>query len=242
MAAVPKKAPVQPAAWKNRIIGSGEIDPTQLLANPNNAKLHPKRQQEATLAVLRQVGVVQDVIVNVHTNFVVDGHMRVLLAISDNQPTIPVKYVDITEEEEQLVLATFDPLGGLAAYDPEALARLVPGALEASNSPIVVQFFEEMIAKYPPKELPFALPANGANGAHAEADEDEDAEEPAADAALPPLSHVAMVQLFFTAATRDTFLEQVSALQGHWKLDNVTDVVARAVAEAFAAVPEKEVV
>lgn len=241
MAAVPKKAPVQPAAWKNRIIGAGEIDPTQLLANPNNAKLHPKRQQEATLAVLRQVGVVQDVIVNQNTQFVVDGHMRVLLAISDNQPTIPVKYVDLTEAEEQLILATFDPLGAWAAYDPEALARLVPGALEASNSPIVVQFFEELIAKNPPKQLPFALPTNGANGTEEESDYDDGADAIPADAGLPPLSHVAMVQLFFTAATRDTFLEQVSALQTHWGLPNVTEVVSRAVAEAFAAVPTEEV-
>ena len=54
--------------WRNRIIGVGEIDPEQILANPLNFRIHPKNQQDALLGVLDEVGWVQDVIVNARTN------------------------------------------------------------------------------------------------------------------------------------------------------------------------------
>lgn len=111
--------------WKNRIIGNGEEKPDQLLANPKNWRIHPKNQQEALKGVLSKVGWVQDVIVNKNTGFVVDGHLRVTLAMRDGQKTIPVKYVDLTEQEEALILATIDPLSAMASEDEDKLNILV---------------------------------------------------------------------------------------------------------------------
>ncbi len=111
--------------WKNRIVGYGEEQPEQLLANPRNFRIHPKPQQDALLGVMREVGVVDDVIVNQRTGFVVDGHLRVALAISEHQPSIPVKYVDLSEAEEALILATFDPISALAAADKSQLDALL---------------------------------------------------------------------------------------------------------------------
>jgi hypothetical protein len=34
-----------PATWRNRIVGSGEEPPDQLLANPANWRIHPGSQQ-----------------------------------------------------------------------------------------------------------------------------------------------------------------------------------------------------
>jgi DNA modification methylase len=113
------------AQWRNRIIGYGEESPGQLLANPRNFRVHPKAQQEALLGVMREVGVVDDVIINQQTGFVVDGHLRVALAISEKQPTVPVKYVDLTEAEESLILATFDPIAAMAATDKTQLDALL---------------------------------------------------------------------------------------------------------------------
>ena len=108
-----KTPPTRPAdAWRNRIVGSGEEAPDQLLANPANWRVHPKAQQEALAGVLDQVGWVQQVLVNRRTGHVVDGHLRVALALSSGAPTVPVLYVDLEPEEEALVLATLDPLGG----------------------------------------------------------------------------------------------------------------------------------
>ncbi len=112
-------------AWKNRIVGSGEEAPDQLLANPANWRLHPKAQQAALAGILGQVGWVQQVLVNHRTGHVVDGHLRVALAIKEGAPSVPVLYVDLDPEEEALVLASLDPLAAMAGTDDEKLRALL---------------------------------------------------------------------------------------------------------------------
>jgi len=113
--------------WKNRIIGYEEIDPTQLLANPRNWRIHPQQQQEALEGVLEEVGWVDDIIVNKRTGFVLDGHLRAALAISQEQKTVPIKYIDVSEDEEMVLLATFDPIAAMAATDKEKLDEVMQG-------------------------------------------------------------------------------------------------------------------
>ena len=113
--------------WRSRIVGEGDAAPEQLLANPQNWRLHPKPQQDALAGVLDQVGYVQRIVVNRRTGHIVDGHLRVELAISRREPTIPVLYVDLSEDEERLILAALDPLAAMAATDSDALASLLAG-------------------------------------------------------------------------------------------------------------------
>jgi DNA modification methylase len=118
------------AAWRNRIVGHGDEPPEQLLANPANWRVHPSEQQRALAGALSEVGWVAQILVNRTTGHVVDGHLRVELAISRGEPTVPVAYVELSEEEELLVLATLDPLAAMAAAEKDALeallARLTP--------------------------------------------------------------------------------------------------------------------
>lgn len=111
--------------WQNRIIGEGVEPADQLLANPFNFRIHPKNQQDAMTGVLNQVGWVQRVIVNRRTGHIVDGHLRVSLAISAGAQDVPVIYVDLSEEEEALVLATLDPISAMAATDADKLRELM---------------------------------------------------------------------------------------------------------------------
>jgi hypothetical protein len=129
-------------SWQNRIVGSGEEAPDQLMANPKNWRIHPITQQEAVGNVLDQVGWVQQVIVNKVTGHLVDGHLRVALAISREEPSIPVTYVELSEQEEALVLATLDPLAGLAATDGEKLAELL-GEADADGEALA-SFMEDL--------------------------------------------------------------------------------------------------
>lgn len=119
------KKKTQSEPWRNRIVGYGEESPEDLLANPSNFRIHPKAQQDALRDVLNDVGIVDDVIVNRSTGFLVDGHLRVSLAMREGQPSIPVKYVDLSEHEESLILLTFDPLSAMAATDAEKLDELL---------------------------------------------------------------------------------------------------------------------
>jgi DNA modification methylase len=113
------------APWRSRIVSSGEEDPTQLVANPRNWRIHPVGQQDALGSVLDDVGWVQQVLVNRITGNVVDGHLRVELALSRGESSVPVLYVDLTEEEEALVLASLDPLASMAVVDEDQLRELL---------------------------------------------------------------------------------------------------------------------
>jgi ParB-like chromosome segregation protein Spo0J len=118
--------------WKNRIVGHSDRDPRELCANPLNYRVHPLAQAEGLRAVLDQVGLVQGVIVNRTTGRLIDGHLRVDAAIGNGEATIPVTEVELTEEEERLVLATFDPLGAMAGVDAELLDSLL-GEVASTN-------------------------------------------------------------------------------------------------------------
>lgn len=110
--------------WRDRIVGHGHEKPDQLLANPANWRTHPPDQWDQMERVLGRVGWVQRVIVNRRTGHMVDGHLRVRLALQHDEETVPVTYIDVSPAEEKLVLATFDPLGALASRDEEKLAEL----------------------------------------------------------------------------------------------------------------------
>ena len=111
--------------WRNRIVGYSEEEPDQLLANPFNWRIHPASQQNALSGVLKEVGLVQNVVANRTTGHLVDGHLRVMLAMRENQPVVPVTWVELSEEEEHLILASLDPLAAMATADAGALDALL---------------------------------------------------------------------------------------------------------------------
>lgn len=111
--------------WRNRIVGYGEEVPDQLMANPDNWRVHPQAQQAALKGVLDEVGWVQNVLVNRTTGHVIDGHLRIALALRHGAPTVPVTYVELSEAEEQEILATLDPLSAMAVADKEKLDQLL---------------------------------------------------------------------------------------------------------------------
>jgi hypothetical protein len=111
--------------WANRIVGHGEEAPDGILANPANWRLHPVAQHDALAGVLAKVGWVQNVIVNRRTGHLVDGHLRVRLAVREGVATIPVVYVDLAPDEEALILVTLDPLAAMATADEAKLSELL---------------------------------------------------------------------------------------------------------------------
>lgn len=139
--------------WQNRIVAYTEIAPNILLPNAKNWRLHPDEQEQALQAILSEIGIVQNVIVNARTSkyrnedgqevipsedddllpyvdmefleaHLVDGHLRTGLAIKNNQPVVPVTLVDLTLEEEDAILATYDPVTEMAKVDAERLRDL----------------------------------------------------------------------------------------------------------------------
>ena len=133
------------AAWVNRIISYGEEAPEQLLASPRNFRIHPQPQQDALTGSLNELGWIQDIIVSKRTGHVIDGHLRVSLAMSRGELTVPVKYVDLSEAEEHLALLALDPMSALAVTDKEMLDELLRDV--SPGNAALQQFLTDFAAK-----------------------------------------------------------------------------------------------
>jgi hypothetical protein len=114
-------------AWRSRITASGEAAPTELKANAKNWRIRPKAQQQAMASVLSEVGWVQQLVVNRTSGNLIDGHLRLELALARGEPAIPVIYVELSDAEEGLILATLDPLAAMAETDQAKLIALLAG-------------------------------------------------------------------------------------------------------------------
>ena len=120
--------------YRNLIVGDGDEPVDEVLFNENNWRIHTLEQQESLEGVFEDVGVVQRVIINLRTSpewggsqnvhTLVDRHARVKIFAQHHEPTIPALYIDATPREEALILATLDPIGGMAVTDKEKLDAL----------------------------------------------------------------------------------------------------------------------
>ena len=113
----------EPGQFKNRIIGYGTKPADQFQPNEANFRMHPESQRAAVRASLGVVGWISAVIENVTTGNLIDGHERVWQALPGNEE-VPFLLVELSEEEERLALATFDPIGEMARTDRDMLASL----------------------------------------------------------------------------------------------------------------------
>lgn len=128
--------------WQSRIVGEGEEAPDQLLANPLNFRVHPGEQAQALAGALGEVGWVTRVVVNRRTGHVIDGHLRVKLALQRGEATVPVTYVDLDENQERLALATLDPISAMAGHDDAILAELLNET--TTQDPALAEFLAEL--------------------------------------------------------------------------------------------------
>lgn len=120
--------------WENRIVETGSKPPGEFRLNPDNWKIHLALQEAGLREILERVGWVQDVIENKRTSkkwgnergleTVVDGELRIRLAIEHEEPEVPYKVVDLDPEEEALVLFAFDPIGTLIDQEISKTAAL----------------------------------------------------------------------------------------------------------------------
>ena len=109
-------------SYQNRIVGYEIVKASELKIHPQHWRVHPQLQSHAVRTLLEEVGWVDVVIKNQRTGNLIDGKLRKDLA--DGQD-VPVLIVDLSAEEENIVLAMKDPTGALTESDDEALERLL---------------------------------------------------------------------------------------------------------------------
>lgn len=126
---------------KNRIKGLRQVKASQLVPNPKNWRTHPAAQQNALKGLLAEVGIVGAVIARKlpdGTYQIVDGHLR---AETLPDQVVPVLEVDLTDEEVDKVLASYDAIGDLAGRDQEKLDELLAG-IETESEALQAMFDE----------------------------------------------------------------------------------------------------
>lgn len=128
--------------YEIRIVRYALEDPESLLAHPKNPKIHPKAQSDALDAAMREVGILAPVLINEVTQHCLDGHDRIGLFIARGQKKVPTLYVNVPEEKEGTVLATFDPIGALAVMDQAVLDELIDAA--HAQDEVLVQFLANL--------------------------------------------------------------------------------------------------
>jgi hypothetical protein len=112
--------------WKNRIVEHGEQPASQYHGHELNARRHPEHQRDALVGSLNELGWVAPVIVSARTGKLLDGHARIAEALGrDPDAIVPFIKVDLSDREERLMLASFDPITNQATYDKEALDKLL---------------------------------------------------------------------------------------------------------------------
>lgn len=97
--------------WHNRITGHAELAAGEIVANPKNWRLHPDFQSDALAGALDEIGWIDEVTISERSGLVVDGHVRVTLALArSDAERVPVRSVDLTPAQELAALATKDGL------------------------------------------------------------------------------------------------------------------------------------
>jgi hypothetical protein len=119
-------------SWSNRIVGHANIPPEDILAHPLNNKIHPTNQQKIMSEVLDTIGWVDTVMIS-NSGRLLDGHMRVILALRNHEPTVPVSYVDVTEAEENLIVSIHDYIASYAIIEPVNTESLLEELIDKNN-------------------------------------------------------------------------------------------------------------
>lgn len=134
---------------KNRIVEYGERPASSFLANPNNPRKHPEGQRRAVRGSLESVGWCGVVLESKNSGFLLDGHERIFAALSEGDETpVPFISVDVTPEEEKLILATLDRTGELATYDNLVLSELINDIDIDSLNPMVQEIISDMVDEF----------------------------------------------------------------------------------------------
>ena len=123
------------AGLRDRVVELRRVPAGTLKPNPKNWRLHPEGQRSAMSEMLEQIGFVGALAARETKEGLelLDGHLRADIAA---ESTVPVLVLDLTDDEADQMLATYDPLSGLALIDGDKLDGLLKGITLDENAEI----------------------------------------------------------------------------------------------------------
>ena len=127
---------------RDRVKELRRVPASELRANPKNWRTHPPAQEAALKGVLAEIGFADAMIARETEDGLelIDGHLR-REVMGDQE--VPVLVLDVTEEEADKLLLTYDPLAAMAHADMDSLLALA--SLAEFESPAVFDMLEALI-------------------------------------------------------------------------------------------------
>lgn len=109
---------------RDRIKEFRRVPSGELMANPLNHRVHPDKQRKELRKVLKDIGFAGALLAREQDGklVLIDGHLR---AEECKDAELPVLVLDVTEEEGNKILASFDAIGSMAKIDQKILDDLV---------------------------------------------------------------------------------------------------------------------
>jgi ParB-like chromosome segregation protein Spo0J len=120
---------------RDRIKELRRVPARELRPNPKNWRTHPKAQREALRGVLAEIGYADALLARELPDGsleLVDGHLR---AEATPDALVPVLVLDVSDAEAAKLLATLDPLAGMAGADAARLDALL-GEVQTDNAAV----------------------------------------------------------------------------------------------------------
>jgi hypothetical protein len=120
--------------FRDRIVERRRVPARELIANPRNWRRHPARQAAALRGLLQEVGYADALLARETPGglMLIDGHLR---AETTPDQKVPVLVLDVNEAEANKLLATLDPLAGMAQTDMMAFKELA-GLIHADSAEV----------------------------------------------------------------------------------------------------------
>lgn len=117
------------------------LTPDEVAPNPRNWRTHPQAQRDALRGILADVGIVAPVIAY-HSEragglMLIDGHERMTVGVP-----FPAAILDVTDEEADKLLVTFDPITSMAGTDAAKLDDLLRDV--TTDSPALAAMLDEL--------------------------------------------------------------------------------------------------
>jgi DNA modification methylase len=118
---------------RDRIKELRRVRAGDLIPNPKNWRTHPSAQADALRGLLAEIGYADALLVRETPSglMLVDGHLR---AEMTPDAEVPVLVLDVDEAEADKLLATLDPLAGMAGADADLLGELLASVQTESEA------------------------------------------------------------------------------------------------------------
>ncbi|MHB8868423.1 MAG: site-specific DNA-methyltransferase [Thermoleophilia bacterium] len=111
-----------------------------LTPDPANPRRISEKDLEALTRSLREFGLVDPLVARRETRVVIGGHQRLLAARKLGLRTVPVVFLDLSEERARLLNVALNKISG--EFDPELLGRLLAGLAESPDLDLSLSGFD----------------------------------------------------------------------------------------------------